>query len=319
MLHPTGTCWINLGDSYATGTTAPRQDGRRGLGEATQKAQDAVPRVGNPFGCKTKDLIGIPWMVAFALRADGWYLRSEIIWHKKAPMPESVRDRPTKAHEQLFLLSKSREYFYDSEAIAEAAIHAGVTVRTNGNDGMDAGYDGNRTRDGFRRGVTVGATRNKRSVWTLGPESYGEAHFAVMPTKLVEPCILAGTSAHGCCAECGAAWERVLEPDERIQAHWNGTTQDKALAAKGKHGATSVIATGSYQTYKTVDWQPTCTCNADVVPCTVLDPFNGSGTTGAVALKHGRKYIGIDLNPDYLELAHKRIRQAQPMLLEVTA
>jgi site-specific DNA-methyltransferase (adenine-specific) len=166
--------------------------------------------------------------------------------------------------------------------------------------------------------------RNKRSVWTLGPESYADAHFATYPTKLVEPCILAGSSSYGACSQCGAPWERVVEHMGERETHGVNKVADDARAhepmrANGtRHGNTSVMSTGMVAVKETTGWQPTCSCNAAVMPCTVLDPFSGSGTTGAVALKHHRNYVGIDLNADYIELAHDRIRQSQPMLLDVT-
>ena len=194
VLEDDGTLWLNIGDSYATGTTAPRQQGSRGLGAATQRAQDAVARIGNPDGCKTKDLIGIPWMLAFALRADGWYLRQDIIWHKPNPMPESVQDRCTKAHEYIFLMSKSQKYYYDIDSIKEDAH----TTDTS-----------DRNRDESRLNNTPGRTRmaglttnhyekkNKRSVWTVTTKPYEGAHFAVFPSDLIEPCILAGAPVGG--------------------------------------------------------------------------------------------------------------------------
>jgi len=307
LLKDDGTLWLNLGDSYNGSGGAGGDYGVGGLKEGQPKYPGR--RVD---GLKPKDLIGIPWMVAFALRADGWYLRQDIIWHKPNQMPESVKDRCTKAHEYIFLLSKSSKYFYDADAIAEKANQPVGVAQLTGQ--IKRGHL--QSLDSSTLGTNQGATtRNRRSVWTVTTKPYSGAHFAIFPPDLIEPCILAGTSKKGCCAKCGAVWVRVTEPGERVQAHWKGTTQDKAKEAKGKHGATSVIETGSYQTYTTVGWQPTCTCNADIVPCTVLDPFNGSGTTGAVALKHGRKYIGCELNPAYIELAHERIRQSQPMLL----
>jgi DNA modification methylase len=147
-----------------------------------------------PPGLKPKDLIGIPWMLAFALRADGWYLRQDIIWHKPNPMPESVRDRCTKAHEYIFLLSKSERYYFDAEAIAEPAINAGkVVTNNNGKNGQMGDFGA--TRGGFMtpEGVTVKDTRNKRSVWTVTTKPYKGAHFATFPPDLIEPCILAGS------------------------------------------------------------------------------------------------------------------------------
>jgi DNA modification methylase len=240
LLRDDGTLWLNLGDSYASAS--------KGSGGPSDKQ---LSNTGSRFdarkfnhGVKEKDVLGIPWLVAFALRADGWWLRSEIIWHKRAPMPESVTDRPTKAHEQVFLLAKNANYFYDADAIREQGKPEGSHSRGNGFGKLHHSPYGTQSIGTLE---TPDAGRNKRTVWTLGPEPYSGAHFATMPTKLVEPCILAGS--------------RVGD--------------------------------------------------------TVLDPFNGSGTTGAVALKHGRAYVGIDLNQDYIELAHKRILEMQPLLLGV--
>ena len=238
VLADDGTLWLNIGDSYNT------YAGNRGRGNSFQQASyDAMPKVPKGAGLtvstlKYKDLIGIPWMLAFALRADGWYLRQDIIWHKPNPMPESVRDRCTKAHEYLFLLSKSERYFFDPEAMKEQAIHAGKIAHNNGaREGMCEGYDGHRTRSGLAIPKPVADKRNKRSVWTVATRPYKGAHFATFPPELIEPCILAGSRP------------------------------------------------------------------GDIV----LDPFMGSGTTAAVALQHGRQYLGCELNPDYGPLQQERI------------
>lgn len=194
VLRDDGTLWLNLGDSYCGARGGEQGAGGQMADRTVAAARCRVRNVDRLVGgLKPKDLVGIPWRVAFALQADGWWLRSDIIWAKPNPMPESVTDRPTKAHEYLFLLAKSERYYYDADAIAEPATHAGKQVRTNGNAGMDDGYDGHRTRDGFRRGIVVGESRNRRSVWTVATEPTPDAHFATMPTKLVAPCILAGS------------------------------------------------------------------------------------------------------------------------------
>jgi len=236
VLRNDGTLWLNIGDSYATGAgkvgecpgggeQGERWKGNRGahtsrnsggmhgrwMGPRVQPNRMRLP------GLKPKDLVGIPWMLAFALRADGWYLRSEIIWAKPNSMPESVTDRPTKAHEQIFLLAKSERYYYDAEAIAEP---------THGAHGRNA----------FR---AVTETRNKRTVWTVTTEPFPEAHFATFPQALIRPCILAG------CPEGG----------------------------------------------------------------TVLDPFSGAGTTALVAKENGRRFLGIELNPEYCRMTAKRLSQ----------
>jgi DNA modification methylase len=196
VLRDDGTLWLNIGDSYAA---------NRGYQVPDSKHID----VGNSrgmkaecFGLKPKDLVGIPWMLAFALRADGWYLRSDIIWSKPNPMPESVTDRPTKAHEYLFLLSKRATYYYDAAAIAESAIHVGRVVEYDGTQKNSAAAATDIMRTRIAKDTMVGDTRNKRTVWTIATEPYPEAHFATFPTALVTPCVLAG------CPEGGT----VLEP-----------------------------------------------------------------------------------------------------------
>jgi len=253
VLRDDGTCWVNLGDSYCGGggyaPDAPcnqrRADGESWgamnafsvrEGEARKKARPGY----TPPGLKAKDLVGIPWRVAFALQADGWWLRQDIIWHKPNPMPESVRDRCTKSHEYVFLLAKSERYFYDAEAVSEALSgkpHApGNKCSTNGGHMRnDFGTDA------MQRVWGASGRRNRRSVWTVTTKPYSGAHFAVMPADLVEPCIKAG------CPEGG----------------------------------------------------------------TVLDPFAGSGTTLAVAAELGRSAIGCELNPEYIRLAERRIKDAR--------
>lgn len=236
VLADDGTLWLNLGDSYAGNNSRASNNGRAGFGNPREKV---VSRLSD--GLKSKDLIGIPWRVAFALQSGGWYLRQDIIWHKPNPMPESVRDRCTKAHEYIFLLTKSARYFYDAGAVKETSVYpAGrdncSTARANPAAELGKGD----TRHAF--GHVSNGTRNRRSVWTVSTKPYKGAHFATFPPDLIEPCILAG------CPEGG----------------------------------------------------------------TVLDPFGGSGTTAGVALKHGRKAIICELNPDYAKLIPDRIKSIVP-------
>ena len=308
VLREDGTCWLNLGDSYAR--TTPNH----GLGGGIQRnglTPESTAKTRMAQGLKDKDLVGIPWRVGFALQADGWWLRQDIIWHKTAPMPESVTDRCTKAHEYVFLLTKSARYFYDAQAIAEPS-----TGEPQWRDKMGEGYqadypNGKRFSDGGR--VWGTATRNKRSVWTLVPEPYAEAHFATMPPTLAELCIRAGSSAHGCCSYCGAPWERVVERQANGKQYGNANGKEGALRNDTAAWAGRV---GETQT-ETIGWQPTCTHEAERIPCTVLDPFAGSGTTLAVALANGRNSIGIELNAEYIRLAEKRITGTQPALFGV--
>ena len=189
VLEDDGTLWLNIGDSYAGNNSQASNNGRAGFGNARERV---VNRTGE--GLKTKDLIGIPWMLAFALRADGWYLRQDIIWHKPNPMPESVQDRCTKAHEYIFLFSKKQHYHFDHEAIKEEGVIPAGTLAAKGSaerqnqKGVNARPPEYKEYDG---------QRNKRSVWTVTTKPYEGAHFAVFPTDLIEPCILAGAPVGG--------------------------------------------------------------------------------------------------------------------------
>lgn len=247
VLRKDGTCWVNMGDSYNQNQGAGFDTNRNG---GARKAAAACPRVFT--GLPPKNLMGMPWRLAFALQDDGWWLRQDIIWSKPNPMPESVTDRCTKAHEYLFLLTKSSQYFYDADAIREPVTSIDKRAGRNSSCLVDKSPEprkGMRSSDPERFGLSRGNTnescshplgRNKRSVWEIATEAFPEAHFATFPRKLVEPCIMAGSPADG----------------------------------------------------------------------TVLDPFNGSGTTGLVAIKHGRNYIGIELNPDYAAMAERRLSEA---------
>lgn len=253
VLKNDGTLWVNIGDSY-WGSGSRGYDFEGKMTEASKLQQGSkgtislqnIPKlVGNVNGYKNKDLIGIPWMLAFSLRADGWYLRQDIIWQKPNPMPESVKDRCTKSHEYIFLLSKSSQYYFDYEQIQEdavsnvgdARIRFGGSKYGDNDDRKYAIYSGNEW--------TPTTTRNKRDVWNIPVQPTKEAHFATFPERLIEPCILAG-------------------------------------------------------------------CREDGI---VLDPFFGSGTTGRVAERLNRRWIGIELNPKYIDIAKKRTNNVQTQLL----
>jgi len=197
VLADNGTLWLNIGDSYSGSGKGTAGNLGKKYNERHMEHTHSSGLI--PEGCKPKDLIGIPWMLAFSLRADGWYLRQDIIWHKTNPMPESVQDRCTKAHEYIFLLSKSKKYYYDHEAISEQSIHYGTDKRS---DLGNIRYEGKRTQgesaaNGQQSFVTVNETRNKRSVWTVTTKPYEGAHFAVFPSDLIEPCIMAGAPVGG--------------------------------------------------------------------------------------------------------------------------
>ncbi len=249
VLRDDGTLWLNLGDSYARdggAVTAPGATASAGNTRANVDTRDAA--LASSIGLKPKDLVGIPWRVAFALQADGWYLRQDIIWHKPNPMPESVTDRCTKAHEYIFLMTKSPRYFYDAAAVSEK-LSGKPDAPGNKCDVTGGHLRNDFGTDAMQRIWGASGRRNRRSVWTVNTQPYPEAHFATFPEALIEPCILAGS------------------------------------------------ALGD----------------------TVLDPFAGSGTTGAVAIRHQRNFVGTELNPDYVRLARMRIGAVAPLFAEEVA
>ena len=237
VLRKDGTLWVVIGDSYAGSWHGRNADGA--ASEVNENKRNKGSRAGtlkkHGNTCKPKDLIGIPWMLAFALRADGWYLRQDIIWQKTNAMPESVKDRCTKSHEYIFLLAKSRKYFFNAQAIQEQP-----NGKRNNPVAGSAGAFGPQQARKRGSGHTDQGKRNKRDVWSVGTSNHKWAHFAVFPEMIVEPCILAGSPPGG----------------------------------------------------------------------TVLDPFAGSGTCGAVAKRTGRDFIGIELNQEYCDIARKRIAEA---------
>jgi DNA modification methylase len=259
---------------------------------------------------KQKDDAGIPWRVAFALQADGWYLRSDIIWHKPNPMPESVTDRCTRAHEYIFLLTKKQKYFYDAEAIKEKQSGKIKTRRFSSDGGAKARAMGKHIsggNEGTGAKWTDTGSRNKRTVWTVSTQPYPEAHFATFPPKLIEPCILAGTSPRAC-EICGAPWERVVERSNLNKQNIGGKLANIKKTGFRNDGN---IRMGDIAT-KTLGWQPTCTCqNSGKGRCIVLDPFAGSGTTLYVAEQYGRDSVGIELSEEYCNLIHKRMDNMQ--------
>ena len=292
VLRDDGTVWLNLGDSYAGNCSRASNGGRAGFGNPRETITNRMPE-----GLKTKDLIGIPWRVAFALQADGWYLRQDIIWHKPNPMPESVTDRCTKSHEYIFLLSKSQKYFYDAEAVKEKTSDSyegrrgEIKSRNKTQSAM--------TDRVFNLEYTPDMLRNRRSVWTVTTKPYKGAHFATFPPDLITPCIKAGTSEKGCCEKCGAQWERVVEKETVWRERPNQYTSYRAINGQPDQRKQGVQ-------HQTTGWKPTCDCNRDVVPAIVLDPFAGSGTTLLTAKNLGRCYTGIELNGGYVETLIKK-------------
>ena len=326
VLRSDGVCWLNLGDSYTSGGRDTYGSWQPDSKQATHTAIKNAKRAAQPPGLKPKDLVGIPWMVAFALRADGWYLRSDVIWAKPNPMPESVTDRPTKSHEYVFLLTKSEQYFYDAEAIKEAA----VADHPSGNGFKRDARLSYQNGDGSARGndeqwTDVGGTRNKRSVWTVATSPYSEAHFATFPPDLIEPMILAGTSAKGCCRECGAPWEREIErqkPPPEVYTRRNAPADELVYSGSRVDGewkghGQKLQNWLNANPPKTTGWSRSCACDADVVAATVLDPFSGAGTTCLVADRLQRNGIGIELNPEYVAMSERRINGDRGGLLDL--
>ena len=340
ILRDDGTLWVNIGDSYASMKSRYNQKAQNINGGKPQDNEFQGNKTDlyhhKDLGLKDKDLIGIPWMLAFALRADGWYLRQDIIWAKPNPMPESVKDRCTKSHEYIFLLSKSARYYYDNEAIMELATGFDGRKDTKYKGGPKDMAGGAHERwqyknlqpDGQQPNTMhlnrlegneyMSPVRNKRDVWTVTTKPYKGAHFATFNPDLIKPCILAG-APETCCAKCGAPYERIVnrvvgtsKPCPKTQdAHEARGGVGEPVGTVGKSGG------GRIDGYsETLGFQPTCDCNAGTSSGIVFDPFVGSGTTVATAIQLGRKGIGLDLSLTYLyENAKDRIKAEMLPLL----
>jgi DNA modification methylase len=315
VMRDDGTLWLNLGDSYIGGGRGGKE--QCGKGSFEESRYENGMKIGLPTGkidgLKQKDLVGIPWRVAFALQADGWYLRSDIIWSKPNPMPESVTDRPTKAHEYLFLLTKQARYYYDADAIRETSI-----TPWHGIGGYREGIlDNDYSPPEYRNDARERGGRNRRTVWEIATQPTPEAHFATYPEALVEPCIKAGTSERGCCPVCESPWERVIEVEGISSAEFmKGKEKERFNSEQGRVQNIRAGDECFNRKSKTLGWQPTCTCNQkDTVPCTVLDPFGGSGTTGLVARNLKRDAILIELNPEYVKIMKKKPRLNEQLVV----
>lgn len=315
VLRDDGVIFLNLGDSYAAnrpgGQPAPTNTGnRKGYIESDTQG---IMRV--PDGLKSKDLLGIPWRVAFALQADGYYLRNDNIWAKPNCMPESVTDRCTRSHEYVFLLAKSARYFYDAAAIAEPIQQSSIDrinqpsfdqqtggPKDYGTTGVNTNRSMRKTLENFKTSAASG-TRNKRTVWSIPTQSYSGAHYATMPEALIAPCILAGSSAQAC-ETCGAAWGRVVEKQrsgESIVNAPNGQHLD-TLPHGLKHDPTRRLGPNIQDKVIDLGFAPRCTCavNTGSARSVVLDMFGGSGTVGRVATRYQRDAVLIELNADYI-------------------
>ena len=328
VMRPDGTLWLNIGDCYNSASAGNGISFRRDRAKVAPIKSKRIERGGGRYGggnarvetLKPKDLMMMPARLALALQADGWWIRSDIIWAKPNPMPESVTDRPTKSYEHIFLLTKAEHYYFDADAIREktgnemsAEEYAARTApgKTWQSGGMTR-YAGANKHDG---GHSHPSGRNRRDVWPIATESFSGAHFATFPQKLVEPMILAGSSPQAC-ETCGAPWERVVSK-EFLQSgpereHISGGTQPGANGWVGMpRGNTEAITLG---------WRPTCACpperNTGAGRCIVLDPFAGTCTVGKVAIKHGRRFVGLELKSEYIALARERTDHTQ-MVMQV--
>lgn len=322
VLRDDGTLWLNYGDAYSGSGKGGNGGFKQGTGTAAAQESGMDTRGTAPAGLAAKQRLLMPARVAIALQDSGWWVRSEIVWAKGVSlcptyagscMPSSVTDRPTDSHEMVYLLTKAPRYFYDADAVREANAPGSLDRYKYSFMGTapNCHQDGTVGRREAERGFNVPHGRNLRTVWTINPQGYKEAHFATFPEALVRPCILAGTSERGACAECGAPWRRVVAQAKIPQvAHRQGDYCDpldrSAKAARNLNG--DEVAAFRVANPPSVSWEPTCGhADAPTRPCVVLDPFAGSGTVGAVALRHGRSFVGIELNHEYAAMARKRI------------
>jgi DNA modification methylase len=340
VLRNDGICWIVIGDSYATTPTGVKRNGT-GFGSIFDGRDMSGVKESGKFnklkasGLKQKDLIGIPFRLAFALQADGWWWRDTIIWSKGNPMPSSVTDRTTTSHEYILLFSKSKKYFFDNEAIKEPVAESTVgrgPVTFGGSKGR--AYNPEKGDPNFRNGSEQWGRvfdytdsckngRNKRSVWHVNTKPYKGAHFATFPLELIEPCILAGTSEYGVCSVCGSPYTRLTEKEDlSISGSGNFGANGSKWLEEDKNSSGHRIRKNTealralgrthdnpFPKKYTVGWGPSCTCNAPLVPATILDPFGGSGTVGQWCQWNNRDCILIELNPDYKHLIEERINE----------
>jgi DNA modification methylase len=399
VLRDDGVMWLNLGDSYWGGKgQSARGDPERLVarlvaGKTINKPYQEIggrgktkPGDGKHDTIKPKDLVMIPFRVALALQADGWYLRSVSPWFKRNGMPESVRDRPTTSHEYWFMLTKSPRYFWDAEAVRKPLApdtlprhsrgvnenkwthgvgnaaslsrperfgllatkpHALHQPRANRKyDGTNTASNGTGIRNHTGNSLSNPAGRNRRTsdafiesldelidetreylahlervrqgnaplldedgnllALYYSTQSFHGAHFATFSERMITPLVLGSTSARGVCPKCGAPWERVTEPIKGVLQ--SNRIADRRAKPKGDDGRATAPRQELVEQRRTVDWRPTCTCDAgEPIPATILDPFSGAGTTQLVALKHGRNAIYIDLKPEYAEMARQRL------------
>lgn len=392
VLRKDGTLWLNMGDCYATGAGKVGEHPDGGAQGARWAGRDDSKGRGTPIkaggkrrkdgtyygpvtqpnrmpqeGLKPKDLVMMPARLALALQAEGWWIRKEIIWAKPNPMPESVTNRPTTAHEKIYLCARSERYFYDADAVKEAGESGPSDLRKMAEGkprigGKHKTLDdtlskaSQHTNIGRKRSVGSPGTRNLRDVWTIATAPFPGAHFATFPPALVEPCVKAGTSEKGCCPGCGAPWLRVLGKAVPTSGRNSGNRARKfgedhipgaSHVGRGFPWAPAIPSTAG--------WAPSCACYDElylaefpqprsarkrhqraawgdrwkrvrrrpgldtwnVAPALTLDPFGGAGTVGLVADRLGRDAILLELNPDYADMARRRIAGDAPLFAEV--
>lgn len=342
VLRTDGTLFLNMGDGWVGGGRGKDVGSTlEGSLDTQAESRKVAPRQG-VFGLKEKQLVGMPWRVAFALQADGWWLRQDNIWAKKNVMPQSALDRTTRTHEYVFQFVLAKRYFYDALAVEEPQSESERTRRLKqmekGNrtvykihrDRLSGqppqGQNGAARNSQARQVLALKGTRNLRSVWSISSGKYrdpdGELghkrHFAVFPEKLVEILVACGTSERGVCMLCGAPWKRIVRPTEdyaKLLAANLGKNHNKDRAEDlrtGRYGTGLERHHNICPDYRTVGWEKTCKCLlGGPVPAVVLDPFIGSGTTAVVAERMGRDWVGIELSADYAHAAGRRIERAR--------
>jgi len=321
-LKDSATIWLNYGDSYAATVNGTKvKDMKKNLQKnriknkgKTNGVYDDRGFIDKPFSTiqgslKPKDLVMIPNRIAIALQDDGWWIRSEIIWHKPNPMPESTKDRPTQCHEKIWLITKSKKYYYDSDAIKESTKHPKAKAnwtskqRIERAKSLDRKPVGNEINGKKYNGQSF---KNKRNVWTITTKPCKEAHFATFPKDLIEPCIKAGCPEK-VCSKCGKPQIKEIYREKNWQHKKSEKHTDKTNPKGSKNAFGQKYQKWLEENPPQITIKPSCDCDADFKPGVVLDPFGGSGTTGIVAQQFNRTAILIELNLEYIKIAKKRI------------